>query len=143
LGESCAPALLRALPSAEGKKLRGLAFALGLVKHLASSRLLADIVRSGDSEKKPDPLSCSEERWLAALILLKEMKDPAAVTDVIPLLRTERKSTTILYILHYLIAVADELAKEQRAQAMEAIESLLQEPELGTDYFVKGSHGIT
>jgi hypothetical protein len=143
LGEVCAPPLLEALPHAKGKKLRGIAFALGLIKHPASIPLLADVFRSKDAEKKSDPLTCSEERWIAALILLKQQRDASVASEVIELLRTERKSTNILYMLHYLVAVADQMAKEQKVQADQAIQELLQDPELGDDYFVKGSHGIT
>ncbi|TBL75679.1 FAD-dependent oxidoreductase [Paenibacillus thalictri] len=143
LGDICAPSLLEALPYAQGKKLRGIALGLGLIRHPSSVPLLANVFRSRDAEKKPDPLTCSEERWLAALILLKQQGNPIVASDVIEALFKERKSTTVLYMLHYLVAVAEQLTDQQKARLEQAIGQLLQDPELGDDYFVKGSHGIT
>ncbi|MEK3724720.1 FAD-dependent oxidoreductase [Paenibacillus sp. FSL H8-0034] len=143
LGDVCASALLEALPHAQGKKWRGITLALGLIKHPASISLLEEVFRSKDAEKKSDPLTCSEERWIAALILLKQQGAAGVASDVIELLRTERKSTTLLYMLHYLVAIADQMTEEQQRLADKALRELLQDPELGDDYFVKGSHGIT
>jgi hypothetical protein len=142
LGSVATAPLMAALADAEGARRRGIAFALGLLKHPDSIPLLAEVFRRGDTDKKSDPLTCSEERWLAALILLKQQRAAVVVPEALTRLHTERRSTAVLYLLHYLIAVADQFSDEQRGQAEEAIAVLLSDQELGSDYFVKGSHGI-
>jgi hypothetical protein len=138
LGDICVSALLESLSKAEGKQLRGVAFALGLLKHPASGPILAETFR-GRSSDKPNDLARTEESWISALILLKNMRDPSIAADVVGMLNRERKSTTLLYMIHYLIAVVNKLEQPLKAAMILEIETLLQDDELGADFIVQGS----
>ncbi|CAG7646388.1 hypothetical protein PAESOLCIP111_05157 [Paenibacillus solanacearum] len=143
LGEPCIEPLLQQLPSATGAKRRGIAFALGLLRHPAGIPVLAETFRSKDAAKKPDPLTCSEERFIAALILLTVMQSDAVIDDAVQILGSERKSSHLLFILQYFIRISPKMSVEQKKQTAEAVLALLQRPDLGDDFIVKGSHGIT
>lgn len=138
LGDVCMPPLLEALPRTEGRQRRGVAFALGLLKHDAGADELADTFRRKDADK-PNDQSRTEESWVSALILLKNMKHPAVAADVMERMKSERKSTTLLFMIHYLIAIAEQLDPSSRAEAIAAVESVLAYEQLGDDFVLHGS----
>ncbi|GGD47022.1 FAD-dependent oxidoreductase [Paenibacillus nasutitermitis] len=137
-GEISVPSLVEALKHTSGKQRRGVAFALGLLKHSASAPVLAETFRSRDRDR-PNDLTRTEESWVSALILLKNMRDASVVKEVVELLHTERRSATLLFLLHYLIAVYDQLETEMHAGVIHAIHTLLSDRELGEDFFLHGS----
>ncbi|MDF2835491.1 MAG: hypothetical protein K0Q63_1131, partial [Paenibacillus sp.] len=138
LGNGCVPVLLEALSQSEGRQRRGIAFALGLLGQEAAVPVLAAIFRSRDADR-PNKLTRTEESWVSALILLKNMKNAAVAADVIELLHTEKRSATLLFMLHYLISVADQLAGSLQAATIAAIEVMLADPELGDDFELHNS----
>lgn len=140
LGAVCVPPLLEALACEEGRRKRGVAFALGLLGHAAAVPELVRAFRERDTDKPGDALARAEERWLAALIVLKGMREPAVADEAIGRLATERVSTTRLFLLHYLNAVAGRLTDAQRRAARMAVEALLAESDLGDDFVVQGSN---
>jgi hypothetical protein len=143
LGEPCIEPLLRQLPTAVGDKRRGIAFALGLLQHPAGIPVLSETFRNKDAAKKKDPLTCSEERWIAALILLTRMQSDAVIDDAIHILSSEHKSSHLLFILKYFIGISPRMSVTQKNHTAEAVFTLLGRPALGDDFIVKGSHGIT
>ncbi|WP_159882388.1 FAD-dependent oxidoreductase [Paenibacillus puerhi] len=138
LGDACVPVLLEALSQTEGRHQRGIAFALGLLGQEAAVPVLAAIFRSRDADR-PNTLTRTEESWVSALVLLKNMKNSTVATDVIELLRTEKRSATLLFMLHYLISVADQLSGSMQAETREAVEVMLADPELGNDFVLHHS----
>jgi hypothetical protein len=55
------------------------------------------------------------------------------------LLRGERRSATLLFLLHYLIAVADRLGDTLKADIIAAIEAVLSTERLGDDFVLHGA----
>jgi hypothetical protein len=141
LGDDCLPPLLEALSRTEGKQQRGVAFALGLLRHPAGVPILAETFRKRDSDR-PNELTRTEESWISALILLKNMSDASVVADVIEQLRNERRSATLLFMLQYLIAIADQLSATLKAEAIAAVEVMLSDVELGNDFVLHNSNEI-
>ena len=137
-GEVSIPTLLIALLNTEGKQQRGVAFALGLLKHSASVPYLVESFRRRDSDK-PNTLDRTEDRWISALILLRRIGDATLVDDVLQLLHTECKSTVILMFLHYLLSTAEKMSFEQKQHTVALIDTLLSNPDLGNDYTHHGS----
>jgi hypothetical protein len=137
-GDVCLPALLEALPHTAGKQQRGVAFALGLLKHQSSVPHLVEAFRSRDQDR-PNALDRTEERWISALILLRRIGDASVADEVVQLLISERKSTIILLLLHYLISVAGKMSREQQQQGRASVREMMENPELGLDYTHHGS----
>lgn len=138
LGDVCVPPLLEALSRTEGKHRRGIAFALGLLKHPASAAELAATFRRRDNDR-PNDQPRTEESWVSALILLKNMNHPAVAVDVIQSMKSERKSTTLLFMIHYMIAIADQLDQAAKTATIAAIETVLTCERLGDDFILHGS----
>lgn len=132
--------LLDALDGSEGGKRMSIAFALGLLKHPAAVPELAEVFRRRENEPAFQDSIRAEPYWISALVLLKGMREPNVADDVVQLLGTERRSTKLLFLLHYLIAVADRLTAGQRERSAAAVEELLRDPELGHDYTVWQLH---
>lgn len=137
-GDRSVPLLLEALQNTEGRQRRGAAFALGLLMHPGAGPELARTFRRRDSDK-PNGLSRTEERWVAALILLRRIRDAAVVDDVVALLAVEQKSTLLLLLLHYLISVAKAMSSEQKKNTVASIGRMLEKSDLGDDYMHHGS----
>ncbi|WP_199615859.1 FAD-dependent oxidoreductase [Paenibacillus alkalitolerans] len=137
-GDRCVPLLLEVLRTTAGRQQRGVAFALGLLKHPAGVPYLVETFRRRDNDR-PNTLAHTEERWVAALILLRRMGDPSVARDVLDLLSRERKSTLILLLLHYLIAVAEKMTPEQKRKTAASVGSMLADQDLGNDYLHYGS----
>jgi HEAT repeat protein len=137
-GDRAVPALRAALTSAAGDRRRGIGFALGLLKDPAGVPVLADTFRRRDGSK-PNDLDRTMERWKAALVLLGRMADPAVCDDVLELLPAERDSTTLLLLLHYLIAVSDRLTPGRKARAIPHLQAIIADPDIGGDYTLHGS----
>jgi hypothetical protein len=132
------PLLQEALRITDGKQQRGAALALGLHKHPDSVPHLAAMFRSRDGTK-PNDLDRTMEGWMAALVLLRRMGDVSVFEDVLLMIGIERKSTTVLLLLHYLIAIADKLNDEQRLLTQRILLSVMADSELGNDYTLHGS----
>ncbi|MDF2720712.1 MAG: hypothetical protein K0Q59_387 [Paenibacillus sp.] len=132
------PALKKALPQAEGTRLRGIAFALALHGEQASVPVLLETIRSRDADKPGGNNARTAERWLAAFIVLKWMRCKEAITDAIRLLGSDQRSGERLHVLHYMIAVADQLDDTEKSAMAASIQSMLAEPELGDDYKLWG-----
>jgi hypothetical protein len=137
-GDVSVEPLLEVLNLTEGRQQRGAAFALGLLRHPASVPFLVWTFRSRDTDR-PNELTRTEERWLAALILLKLMKDASVAVDVPELLIKERRSATLLFLLHYMIAVADQLDDSLKEETITAVIEMLSDKELGNDYMLHGA----
>ncbi|TLS51844.1 FAD-dependent oxidoreductase [Paenibacillus antri] len=137
-GEASAAPLLEAMRDAEGGRLRGIAFALGLLKREESVPYLASSFRNGEADK-PNELDRTMERWQSALVLLRRMGSDCVFDDVLARIRCERKCTTLLLYLHYLIAVSGRLADARKAGARAAAQAVLADAELGDDYALHGS----
>ncbi|MDF2721354.1 MAG: hypothetical protein K0Q59_1029 [Paenibacillus sp.] len=135
-GDASVPALLDALETSEGGKRMSIAFALGILKHPAAEPELAEVFRRHDNVPEHTESVRAEPYWISALILLKGMRSPIVADDVVQQLGTERMSTKLLFMLHYLNAVADRLTAEQKSRTISAVEQLLRDPELGDDYTV-------
>jgi len=134
----CVAPLLRELPRAEGRRRRGIAFALGLLRHEAAVPELAAAFRERDPFR-PNELARTEARWVSAVMLLTHMKHPAVAADAVALLREERRSATLLFLLRYLVSVADRLCDALRAEAIAAIEAMLSAEGLGLDFELHNS----
>jgi hypothetical protein len=137
-GDRCIPHLVEALSHTKAKQRRGVAFALGLLGHPDSVAILADTFRMRDGDRANEHAR-TEEKWIAALILLKRMGDASVAADVPALLRGERRSATLLFLLHYLIAVADRLGDTLKADIIAAIEAVLSTERLGDDFVLHGA----
>jgi hypothetical protein len=135
-GDASIQPLLDALPGSEGGKRMSIAFGLGILKHPAAVPELAEIFRRHDNKPEFQDSIRAEPYWISALVLLKGIGSPVVVNDVVELLVAERTSTKLLFMLHYLIAVADQLTDEQKSRTAAAVEELLRDPELGDDYIV-------
>jgi hypothetical protein len=135
-GDASVQPLLDALPGSEGGKRMSIAFGLGILKHPAAVPELTEIFRRHDNKPEFQDSIRAEPYWISALILLKGIGSPVVANDVVELLATERASTKLLFMLHYLIAVADQLTDEQKLRTVDAVEELLRDPELGDDYIV-------
>lgn len=135
-GDASIQPLLDALEGSEGGKRMSIAFALGILKHPAAVPELADIFRRHENEPEFQDSIRAEPFWISALVLLKGMRSPVVADDVVEQLATERMSTKLLFMLHYLIAVADQLTVEQKTRTSTAVGQLLRDPELGDDYTV-------
>lgn len=138
-GPSAIPQLLRAFANAAGSARRSIAFALGLLNDPAGVPELLATIKRRDSDYAGDEMSHSEQRWVAALIILRMMRSPAAISEVIAMLTNERRSPIILYLLHYLTAVADQLSDSDRDTAIGHLHSMLSESDLGDDYSTQDS----
>ncbi|MFK7691362.1 FAD-dependent oxidoreductase [Paenibacillus sp. HJGM_3] len=137
-GESSIPPLLDASRLATGRIQRGIAFALGLLKHPDSVPCLVETFRSG-AQDKPNELDRTMESWMSALVLLRRMGDASVVEDVLQLLPAERSSTTLLLFLHYLISISGQLNDSQKQRAQLLIRSVISDSEIGNDYTLHGS----
>ncbi|MDF2720507.1 MAG: hypothetical protein K0Q59_182 [Paenibacillus sp.] len=138
-GEAAVTALLEALPGAEGKARRGIALALGLLGRPESIPELLKIVEQRVEEIPGDKLARGEDRWVAALILLRIMRSAVAFDAVVAMLATERRSTKLLFLFQYVIGIAEQLNEQQRTAAAQALSGVLKEPGLGDDFTVQGS----
>ncbi|WP_309119778.1 FAD-dependent oxidoreductase [Paenibacillus sp.] len=137
-GEASVVPLLEAMRDAKGGRLRGIAFALGLLKREESIPCLASSFRNRESDK-PNDLDRTMERWQSALVLLRRMGSDCVIDDVLERIRSERKSTTLLLYLHYLIAISDRLADARKADVRSAAQAVLAGADLGDDYALHGS----
>src|SRR5690606_31983888 len=77
-------------------------------------------------------------RWIASLICLKLLRDPRAVDCVLERFPQERDADALLHMLHYLIAVEDQIRGADRSRLHGALLALLDRPERGESYQVWG-----
>lgn len=115
------------------------ALCLGLLGDRYAVPYLAEIVARGDEDRPGPELGLAEPRWIAALIVLRMLGAATVADGAIARLADERTSSTILYLLHYLIAVADQLTETQRNDLVGAITAMMQDPQTGEDFTVQGS----
>jgi hypothetical protein len=67
------------------------------------------------------------------------MKDASVAVDVPELLIMERRSATLLFLLHYMIAVADQLDDGLKEETITAVIEMLSDKGLGNDYMLHGA----
>lgn len=137
-GEKSISPLLEASRFAEHSQQCGIAFALGLLKHADSVPYLVEMFRNRDRDK-PNDLDRTMERWMSSLVLLRRMGDASVYEDVLEMISTERKSTILLLLLHYLISISEKLTDNQKEQTLPLVLSVLSDSELGNDYTLHGS----
>jgi hypothetical protein len=137
-GDTSISPFLEAYRFAEGRQQRGIAFALGLLKHPDSVPHLLASFRNRDSDK-PNELDRTMERWMSSLVLLRRMGDTSGFEDVLKMIGTEQKSTTLLLLLHYLISISGKLTNHQKEQTQTLVKSVISDSEIGNDYTLHGS----
>lgn len=115
------------------------ALSLGLLGDRHAVPYLAEIVARRDEQRPGPELGLAEPRWIAALIVLRMLGDATVADLAITRLTNEPASSTVLYLLHYLIAVADQLDETQRGELAAAIAAVLRDPQIGEDFTVQGS----
>ena len=139
-GDASLQPLLTALPRAEGSKRDSIAIALGLLKHPACIPILEEAFQRQESarqERNPNPRT--EPLWLIAAILLGRMKVASIAPAVASAMRSEKRTITLLYMLHYLINIADQLSDPVKKQIAEDVSVMLSNPKLGEDFPLYGS----
>lgn len=149
-GPAAIDALEEALPQSSGARRRGIAMALAL---LGSRRGVPDLLESvtrRDAEALPGHADRTPPRWIASLLALQELKEPGCASlllnrfedgddDPVRLPAYARQ----LYILHYLIEVADRLSAESKAAAVERVKRLLAGDDLGRQWGRIHHHQVT
>ncbi|WP_432876951.1 FAD-dependent oxidoreductase [Kribbella sp. CA-245084] len=115
------------------------ALCLGLLGDRSAVPHLVEIVVRGDEDRPGPELGMAEPRWIAALIVLRMLGEAAVADPAIRRLASERSSPAVLYLLHYLIAVADELTERQHNDIDGAIATMIRDPQTGEDFTVQGS----
>ncbi|GAB2603048.1 FAD-dependent oxidoreductase [Pseudactinotalea suaedae] len=81
----------------------------------------------------------AEPTWVAALIVLRLMRHPAAARDAVTAIVAEQASSDLLHLLRYLGDVADQLPPDVRSAAVVAVSDLVRRPALGEDFIAQGS----
>lgn len=138
-GEAAVAPLLERLadPSLTDSRRRGAALALALLGSDAGASLLVASIARHDGEKLPDTgkktlRGGTFERWIASLAALTALRHAGAAAVVVERLREEDMLPGLLYMLHYLIAVADRLPGPLADQAAAEVEALLARSDLET-----------
>lgn len=138
-GEAAVEALRQARRTDDPAVRPAVALCLGLLGDQAVAPDLLAMVESLDDDRPGGELDFAEPRWIAALIVLRMMGNPTAADFAIDALTTERISSVVLYLLHYLIDVADSLTAEQGLALRDSLALLLSDPDVGGDFTVQGS----
>ncbi|OUS70798.1 hypothetical protein B1748_27820 [Paenibacillus sp. MY03] len=141
-GENVIPLLKETLAKSEGKQQRGAAMALALLGDRAGSSCLVRAVEEEAMDAPPGFERFIPPRWIACLILLKELREASCLEVMLD--RLQRRNPTarlaafsqILHVLHYLIAVSEQIPTDTLAKVKQAVNQLLAEPELGEDWQV-------
>ncbi len=140
-GEDGIPALLDVLRSeASEAQKRGAAIGLALLGEDAGVPwLLKAVERRDDDRLALDGVVVrggTSERWIAALICLKLLRDKSAVRMLADPLPGEQVVPNMLHILHYFAAVADLLDADEKRTVSDSVRKLLARDDIEKGYAI-------
>jgi hypothetical protein len=116
--------------------------ALALLGDRAGAACLVRAVEEEALDAPPGFERFIPPRWIACLILLKELQEASCLEVMLD--RLQRRNPTarlpafsqILHVLHYLIAVSEQIPPDTLAKVKQTVNQLLAEPGLGDDWQV-------
>lgn len=141
-GNEAIPMLVKALSQTEGEQQRGVAMALALLGDRTGVPCLVRSVVNEDQDALPGFERFIPPRWIACLILLKELGEVACIEVLLDRLQPQQPTmrlpafSQILHVLHYLIEVSGQLPKPVQATVRHKVKELLATPNLGEDWQV-------
>ncbi|MDF2720534.1 MAG: hypothetical protein K0Q59_209 [Paenibacillus sp.] len=139
-GDAALPVMRALLASASGRQKRGAAIALALLGDRSGVPELIRAVAEEDGDGLPGYEPRVPSRWIACLVALKHLQVASCAEMVIGKLSERVAAVRLtsfartLHIAHYLIEVEALLSRDVRQQAASAVERLLADPDLGSDW---------
>ncbi|SDD63747.1 FAD dependent oxidoreductase [Paenibacillus sp. UNCCL117] len=113
------------------------ALVLTLLGRREQETFLLELLQKRDQTRWNDHPKCLPF-WVAALILLRMMKSPAAVQEALKLLDEGSSAVESVFVLTYLKESADQLTEADRRTIAQAVTRWASRPELGDDYRMHG-----
>ncbi|MDF2724996.1 MAG: hypothetical protein K0Q59_4671 [Paenibacillus sp.] len=148
-GAEAVPVLEQAYADAEGNRRRGIAMALALLgSGLGVPELAASVFR-GDRDVLPGHADRTPPRWIACLLALKDLKEPVCAAALLDRFDADDDPVRlpdyarILYILHYLIEVADGLDEKTRTAAIAKVSELSRRTDIGSSWGALHGHPVS
>lgn len=141
-GEAAIPMLKETFAQTEGKQQRGAAMALALLGDRTGVSCLTRAIMDEDLDAPPGFERFIPPRWIACLILLKELREVACIDVLLDRLQPQNPTmrlpafSQILHVLHYLIEVSGQLPLDVQTKVKQKVKELLARPDLGEDWQV-------